>query len=328
LARGERLLFSVSDSGSGISPQDMARLFSPFLQLGEPSFTAEKGTGLGLSIAKNIVESMGGKIQLASRLGKGTSLWFDLPLVKAEAEDPGPALQGLVGLVEQDRLFRLAWRGQLENLGAKVEAFATADACFGHFESGACPKVLMYGHWPKREKADAALPGWLEWCEAQGVRPILLFPSGERRMVGFYQKRGAVCLFHPLRSEALAKVLLALDSAPGAGLPEPFPAEGQSPPLKAAHAGFRFLVADDNEINRLLLREQLKGFEAEIIDVRNGKEALERLRQQRFDLVFLDLQMPAMDGRQVLRELRESPGPPSSPSPPMRVLGTRIPSSD
>ena len=86
----ERLFFSVSDSGCGISPKDIAKLFSPFQQLGQLAVSAENGAGLGLSIAKNIVQSMGGEIHIASRLGKGTSLCscsFSLPFQKVSCFD-------------------------------------------------------------------------------------------------------------------------------------------------------------------------------------------------------------------------------------------------
>ena len=162
--------------------------------MGEGVASAEKGVGLGLSITKNIVESMGGKIHLASRLGKGTSFWFDLPLVKAATQEEPPAMRGPVGVIETDRL----------------------------------------------------------------------------------------------RNETLANAIGTLKSTD--------------------HRGLRLLVADDNEINRLLLRAQLQGFAVEIADACDGKEALERMCHQGFDLIFLDLQMPLMDGPQVLRELRGNPG--------------------
>jgi len=308
-SRGERLLFSVSDSGRGIPPADMAKLFSPFSQLGEHSFSSEKGTGLGLSIAKNIVKSMGGKIQIASRLGKGTSLWFDLPLEKADWEKPTLALRETIGLIEQDRLFRRALAVQLESLGFKVEAFANFDEFFKHYKIEDYPKALLYGFWPKRERADAALPGWLEWCEIRGTKVVLLFPSGERRMVAYYRKRGTMCLFHPARSETLVKAIGAFDIPTELPLPEVLPTRKESHKPMASYSGLKILIADDNEINRLLLREQLKGVQGEIIDVGDGKEALERLLHQRFDFVFLDIQMPIMDGRQVLLGLRDKPGP-------------------
>jgi two-component system sensor histidine kinase BarA len=299
--RAGRLWLSVSDSGSGISPQDQAKLFSPFLQLGKPGVGAENGAGLGLSISKNIVESMGGTIRLASRPGKGTSFWFDLPLQEADAPGSGPPpLRGRVALIEPERLFRLALAAQLRSLGAQVEAFAGLDEFIGRFDPAAeQPTALLYGVWPRREKIDPCLPRWLEWCEARQVKPVLVFPCGERRLVGFYRKRGAACLFRPLRSETLAKALGA--AAPGQVLARPAPL--------AVPRGLRLLVADDNEINRLLLRAQLEKFQAEIVEARNGQEALERLRRLRFDLVFLDLQMPLLDGPQVLRELRGHPGP-------------------
>jgi len=296
-----RLLFSVSDSGSGISPQDQAKLFSPFLQLGESALGAERGTGLGLNISRNIVEGMGGAIHLASRPGKGTSFWFDLPLVEAATFDGPPPWPGLVALIEADRLFRLALAGQLRGLGATVEAFATLDEFIERFGTAARqPQALLYGLWPRREKADASLPRWLEWCETRQIKPVLVFPCGERRLVGFYRKRGAACLFHPVRSEALVKAV---------GGPEPARAASTAPAPLAVPRGLRLLVADDNEINRLLLRAQLERFEADIVEASNGQQALDRLRRQRFDLVFLDLQMPLVDGPQVLRELRGYPGP-------------------
>ncbi|MFM8333587.1 MAG: ATP-binding protein [Candidatus Methylumidiphilus sp.] len=294
---GERLMFSVSDSGSGISTQDQAKLFSPFQQLGERTATAESGAGLGLSIVKKIVESMGGGIHLASRLGRGTTLWFDVPLARVDEGAPDSPLPMLVGLVEADRVFRLACLEQLRGLGATVEAFADVDSLYRRFAAAPCPAALLFGVCPQREKSAPALPGLLEWCAARGVGPILVFPSGERRLLNYYRKRGAVCLSHPLRSDVLAKAASCPARAPAAAPPAPAP------------RGHRFLVVDDNEINRLLLREQLRGFAAETVEAGNGSEALEHLRQQRFDVVLLDLQMPLMDGQQVLRELRGYPGP-------------------
>jgi len=297
---GRRLLFSVSDSGSGISPQDQAKLFSPFSQLGEGYATAERGVGLGLSISKNIVESMGGTIRLASRPGKGTSFWFSLPLSQAPAQNGPPPLQGVVALIEADRLFRLALAEQLRGLGASVEAFANLDEFIAHFDTAARqPQALIYGLWPRREKVDTALPRWLEWCDTRQIKPILVFPCGERRLVGFYRKRGATCLFHPLRSETLAKAV--------GGLEPVYAVEAE--PAPTVPRGLKLLIADDNEINRLLLRAQLEKFQAVIIEARDGQEALERMRLQRFDLVFLDLQMPLLDGTQVLHELRSHHGP-------------------
>jgi CheY-like chemotaxis protein len=213
---------------------------------------------------------------------------------------PRLVFKGTVAFIEADHLLRSAVAVQIQNLGAQVNTFAHVDEFIAHFENAECPHILLYGFWPRREKQDTNLSRWLAWCEAHHAKPILLFPSGERRLVGFYRKRGVTCLFHPLRSEALLKDIEAVDTAQ------------QTAPMSTSAVadcrGFRLLVADDNDINRLLLRSQLQGFEADIVEACNGREALERLRQQRFDLVFLDLQMPLMDGAQVLRGLRGNNG--------------------
>jgi two-component system sensor histidine kinase BarA len=277
----KRLLFSVSDSGSGISPQDTAKLFSPFWQLREHADGSDKGSGLGLSIAKNIVETMGGKIRLASRLGRGTSLWFDLPLLEAVAPIGPLAPEGMVALVEADRLLRLAVVSQLQSLGVQIQAFASVDELVAHFDQVPRPALSLYGFWPRREKADAALPHWLEWCQGRGLQPILLFPCGERTLLKAFSGQSPACQL--------------------AAEPEARPA--------TSRRGLKLLVADDNEINRLLLKAQLSHFEADIVEACNGKQALEWLLRQRFDLVFLDLQMPLMDGLQVLQELRDHANP-------------------
>ncbi len=300
----KRLMLSVSDSGSGISQRDIARLFSPFLQLGETAIHSRRGTGLGLSIAKNIVESMGGKIHLASRLGRGTSLWFDLPLKDGGATEDTPQCRCRVALIEADRLFRQALKLQLESLGARVEAFVSPEELVNRYAAADHPAILVYGFRPERGKPDTALHRCLEWCEERRIRPILLFPSGERRVLGFYQKRGATCLSHPVLSETLGKAI-TLQKLANRG-----PSLGEALPLPApSRPELKFLLADDNEINRLLLRAQLSRFGAEIVEAIDGKDALDKLRQQAFDLVFLDLQMPVMDGQRVLRETRGNTGP-------------------
>ncbi len=301
--RRERLWFSVSDSGRGISPRDMAELWSASRPPGENALHSGRGTGLGLAIVKNIVDSMGGAIHSASRLGKGTSFWFDMPLKEAPLARPVSLPQCRAILIEPDRLCRQALCRQMESLGASVEAFASYMELAGHLQETQIADVLLYGFRPDSEKQDAALPLCLQWCLDHRIKPILLFPGGERRMIGFYRKLGTACLSHPLRSETLAKAMGSSGQYSGQPLLEP---QRQTP---ANSRRLKFLLADDNEINRLLTREQLGRFDAEIIEAKDGAEAISMLRQHAFDLALLDLQMPVLDGRSVLRMMHGHSGP-------------------
>ncbi len=328
---GERLLVFVSDSGSGISHTDFAKLFSPFQQLEASTLlSTEKGSGLGLSIAKNIVESMGGEIHLASRLGKGTTIWFDLPLNPIPADDlrsQSVFLRGetpcrlrdavlplksemirLIGLVEPDRLLGQALRQQLEGIGASVVMYDTLEESSRQLDGTARPSHIVYFHRKKAKFGGMSLPRWLEWCDNQKIKPILLFSANARRLVNFFQQRKINCLFHPTASVRLAKTLDLVDLG---AMAQPLPFTELPVAIHPLNAGkrLRFLVADDNEINRLLLRAHLERIGAEVAEAQDGKVALERIRQRRFDLLFLDLQMPRMDGLQVLKKMREKSGP-------------------
>ncbi|PZN82837.1 MAG: hypothetical protein DM484_05725, partial [Candidatus Methylumidiphilus alinenensis] len=377
----ERLFFSVSDSGCGISPKDIAKLFSPFQQLGQLAVSAENGAGLGLSIAKNIVQSMGGEIHIASRLGKGTSLWFDLPLDWLDQQNQKTPPQLLVGLIEPNRLTRQALCQQLESLGARVMAFADQHALTMWYEKVAnalelspsphggrpgwgrpiggnavelstltnqivgrqpfaaetnrvsgrhrdadlllnstvlpiggvssdlnhpLPHCIAYGITSISEPGNIPLAESLEWCNQRQIKPILLLQRGYRNHARYYRKRCISSFELPIGSETLGKALGLLDQRDISINPTEL--QQKLPRIKAGQL-MRFLVADDNEINRLLLRAQLENFRAEIIDACDGNEALEKIRQEPFDIIFLDLQMPYLDGQTVLKKCRECLGP-------------------
>ena len=304
----DRLHISVSDSGSGISSLDIAKLFSPFQQLGSSAHTTENGAGLGLSISKNIVESMGGEIHLASRPGKGTSLWFDLPLAQvANAEKPSlPCCW--VGLIESDQLLRQALRQQLEDIGMKVLVFDSLDGFGKQYDKVNGLNYFVYYPRTKSKLAYIRLPHWLKWCEERMLKPILLFSAKSKRLAAHYQQLGFTCLFHPVSSETLTKTL---DQSGPDNLASPESTLNIPEIPQAFHKGnlLKILVADDNEINRMLLRAQLEKTGAFIEEVTNGKEALERIQREPFDLLLLDLQMPQIAGLQVLKQLRQKTGP-------------------
>jgi two-component system sensor histidine kinase BarA len=298
----ERLFFSVSDSGNGISPQAMEKLFVPFLQLSEYAVNHERGAGLGLTIAKNIVERMEGRMHVASRLGKGSTFWFSLPLSEQHENPVEPATEFSAALVDAHRLSQQALRYQLESLGVKVSCFASFDEFIRDYDPVIHGRVALLNAQSLQDKVGIPISRWLEQCKAKDATPILILRERRQRLLSFYRQQGALCLSQPVGTERLRA---ALRSTRPSVQPE---SPGRLVKTELPRGDKRFLVADDNEINRMLLRAQLSKFGAEILEARDGREALDLSMTQRFDLIFLDLQMPHLDGHTVMQKLRSAPG--------------------
>ncbi len=291
-----RLLFSVSDTGPGIADEHLGELFSPFSQLGEYAENGEQGAGLGLNIAMTIVERMGGKIGIASKPGKGSTFWFTHPLA---AEMPSePRIKTLkLALIDEDPLSRKALRYQLESLGARVACFASLDEFSRGYRTVSHGATVLVNAQCSMMPA-RALAECVEQAKALGARPILLLPHSSRRTREYYRAKGTACLWHPIRNEMLSDILSS-DPAMSMPLPSKTPLAAGSVLLR----GKLFLVVDDNEINRRLLESRLSAMGARVEEAGNGMSALACLRARPFDMVFLDLRMPEMNGLDILREL-------------------------
>lgn len=301
---GAALLFSVSDSGSGISARDMGSLFYPFLQLSRYAINQERGTGLGLTIARNIVERVGGSIHVASREGRGTTFWFTLPLT-GHYEDSLPAMpptQSVV-LVDWDRLNAQSLGFQLGELGYRSQWIHD----LAQWEAAAVPlgAVVLLNAGSLETRSSQPIAWWLRQVYARGATPLLILETVSQRQEAYYREQGAICISPPLRSETLKAALRVAQAADA-------PVNGEQSTANPPEQLFRdchFLVADDNEINRMLLRAQLLKLGAEVDDARDGGEALEMLQIQPYDLVFLDLQMPVLHGLEVMDALKKEAGP-------------------
>jgi two-component system sensor histidine kinase BarA len=297
----KQLLISVSDTGRGIPPKDLNRLFAPFLQLSAYALDNERGTGLGLTIAKNIVESMGGKIGVASKPGMGSTFWFTFPIPQEPAVEPVP-ITCSVALIDKNPLSRKALQYQLEELGVKTACFASAVEFERSYDPREHGTIALFNVTDPTQPL-LSITSLIEHSKNLGASPVLILPFGDLGIQDFYRTRGAICLNQPVRSESLQKFLLN-QSRFGSIAPsvtDGVPAAGGT----ALHDKC-FLVVDDNDINRILLKSQLFELGAKVFVAQDGKEALELIRTTRFDLIFLDLLMPGMSGLDVMKELRRT----------------------
>jgi two-component system sensor histidine kinase BarA len=299
------IVFSVSDSGRGIAPADHERLFFPFLQLGEYAIEQERGTGLGLTIVKNIVESMQGTFGVVSKLGLGTTFWFRLPLARAASFGTPRQNDPALILIDDFPISRRALKYQLNDLGFEVSEYSSIAAFeeAGH-EEGVSDVALVSSSALAQDPSGARS---LERIKARGVSPVLVLLSPVHAAKLNYAAYGITVLQPPLRSPSIDRTLKAIGTVPARAQNRPAPLDKRSKPADKVQDK-TFLIADDNEINRILLKLQLTKLGVKIIEAKDGGEAYELLASIPFDLVFLDLQMPVMSGLAIMRRLRSEPG--------------------
>jgi PAS domain S-box-containing protein len=316
-----RLRFEVRDTGPGIPADQQALLFRPFTQADSSATRKHGGTGLGLAISKRLITLMGGTIGLESTPGAGSTFWFEIPLDIA-ANQPAPlaglhALEGLrVLLVEKNSGLRRMLSSQLKAWGLQVEAFGRGrDAIFAaehrRFDVAlldcAPPDIDGLGlvdrlrHLPRRNVGGIILAG----------------PPGKLPVATHGPFDALHRLVKPIHTTVLAETLLRAAPRfasttiprPLAGLPAAKtlsePVTPPAPPPSADPRGRRILVADDNAINRKLVKKMLDGMGYVPTLVTNGAECVEAIKADEFDAILMDIQMPEMDGLAATRAIRE-----------------------
>ena len=300
-----RVRFEVRDTGIGIRPDALKRLFSVFMQADQSMSRRYGGTGLGLAISKQLVELMGGEIDVRSRYGAGSTFRFDLPLPASERliATGAMAVPDFTGkrvlVVEDNPTNREILEAQLRQVLIDV---ATA-------ENGEQALELMRAAANSGAPFDAALIDMkmpimdgLTLAAAvrrdpalSSLRMALLTSLGGTQEVADAQASGVdIYLSKPIRGLDLMNTLATL--------------LGQARPVAAAPAvaarGARVLLVEDNTINQEVARVMLAELGCEVRVTGNGHQALVALAQERFDLVLMDCQMPEMDGFEAVRRFR------------------------
>jgi signal transduction histidine kinase/DNA-binding response OmpR family regulator len=309
LARGDgvcRIGFEVIDSGIGIAPQALSRLFQPFTQADTSVTRRYGGTGLGLSICKRLLDMMGSSISVDSALGRGSRFGFELRLRESAAPAPLPVLPPAPVLVmtAQARQAEMLvdclrhWGMQpLPASGAKQarELLAAAAAT----PPGQHPLALL----------DSALPDVAVLARSLAeLRPDLrlLLLTRDRDAGANMAGDGFHALLPlPLRQQPLLDALRFAQERRQLRLPVHEERRAEAPGPDAA-AQRLILLAEDNPTNRKLALYQLGriGLAADIVE--DGEAALDALRRRDYALVLMDCQMPVMDGFEATRRIREA----------------------
>ena len=312
------LRFTVSDTGIGI-PQDKQQLiFDPFSQADSSTTRKYGGTGLGLTISVRLVKMMGGKIWLESEVGRGSLFHFTARLEAADAKvitagtDVHPEiLRGVkVLVVDDNRTNRRILEGMLkrwEMNGTSVEDGKTALIQMSAAREAGAPYSLILTdmHMPKMD-GFALVERIRERPELHTATIMMLTSAGHRGDADHCQKLGvSAYLLKPIRQselrEAIARVLGAREQDGAISLITRYSL--QNAPDSTSF--LRVLLTEDNAVNQRLAVRLLEKRGHHVVLAGNGREALAALEKENFDLVFMDLQMPEMDGFEAVAALRE-----------------------
>jgi two-component system sensor histidine kinase/response regulator len=313
--------FEVEDTGIGLTPEQIRKLFQSFSQADTSTTRKYGGTGLGLAISKRLAELMGGEVGVESEPGRGSTFFFTARLGRGDARSrthlPQPDLRGRRLLVVDDNPLAVHTLSEmLRSMTFRVAEAASGEqalAAIDDAERASDPFAIVFLDW--------RMPG-LDGIET--ARRIDAMPRGTRLRRVLVTAYGREDVLREADSAGFDGILvkpvspsLLFDAAIRAlgdegrrstSEAEAVPATQTDAPDLARLDGARVLLVEDNEFNQQVAFELLGAAGIHVDIAENGAQGVQRVQEGSYDLVLMDLQMPVMDGLQATRQIRAMPG--------------------
>lgn len=304
--------FAVRDTGIGIPPNRLNRLFRTFTQVDSSTTRQYGGTGLGLAISKGLVEAMGGKIWVESQEGLGSTFLFRIPMEAAERSISPPNvtrkanLSGLRLLVVDDNPSHGRILSQhAERWGMTAQAVTSLAEALQKLGEGELFHLAL---------VDLQMPGvtvgqvveQLQTNQQAKALPVVGMTSVKVLTEAHGATGLAGCVSKPIKPGALANMLeRAVSGRQATATPKLGTASDKVGGKLGERIPLRVLLTDDNVINQKVASRLLQQMGYKVDIANNGQEAIQALERQAYDLVFMDVQMPVLDGLEATRRIRQ-----------------------
>jgi len=308
------LLFCVRDTGIGIPPELIEKLFDVFTQADGSTTRKYGGTGLGLAICKRIVNMMGGEIWVESEPGKGSSFWFTALFEVAEDDTerrlvvPDSMRNARVLIVDDNRITLHVIKRLVESFGCRAVIAGSREEALTLYsatlDDDPMELVLMDIGLPGMDGIAAAKRIW-ELNGGEQVPVIIISAVGSEKEMRRASEAGIEhYLVKPVKHSGLFDAMVEV-----LGFKDKRRSELQPRMVTPDHfTDLRVLLVEDNQINRKVAKEILRlgGIDPQVAE--NGVKAVDAVQNEEFDLVLMDIQMPEMDGREAATVIRKELG--------------------
>ncbi len=293
--------FAVKDTGIGIPVEAQERIFDSFRQADGSTTRQFGGTGLGLTISRQLIELMGGRLDVDSASGQGSTFSFSIPMeaVSASAPETIFAKQHVL-VMDRTRCSRLSLTRTLSALGCRCDSAVTEQEALSMLGAHYKPPIqVCFFDQKSCDSPSTAFPIKARSAASNPAMRLVMLTQPSITEHDLHEVDAT--LFKPVRYSALKQSLLAL----------PIETEPQSSTIETAtitrSGNRRILIVDDNRTNQMVAKAMLSesGYLADVAS--NGKEAVNFVSQNSYDLVLMDCNMPVMDGYEATQKIRQLP---------------------
>jgi len=311
------LQFSIKDTGIGLSEEQIAKLFKSFSQADNSTTRKFGGTGLGLSISKRLVELMGGKIWVESEPGKGSSFFFTATFGLSKTEEPKALRPSLdlkdlrILVVDDNETSRHILQDTLESFSCDATIAASGPEGIAELEKedNGKPYDLVLMDW-KMPEMDGIKASRLIKANPQlsNIPTVIMVTAYGREEIGKEAQNAGLdgFLIKPVTPSVLLDTIMSFfGKETSKKIENDLDQDKESSPL--AIRGAKILLVEDNKINQEIANEILSRAGLLVTIANNGKEAVEKVKESKYDLVLMDLQMPEMNGIEATKIIKSDP---------------------